>query len=298
MSVSTERPSTLKAWALATRPKTLLAGATPVFVGAALAAGDGAFAWGPSLAALAGSLLIQIGTNLANDYFDFRSGADNADRVGPARATQQGWLTPRQVAGGAALVLALAFAVGLYLLSVAGWPIFVVGVVSILLAVAYTGGPFPLAYHGLGDLFVLIFFGFVAVGGTYYVNALTLTPEVLLAGLPVGLLATAILVVNNLRDRHTDAAANKRTLAVRLGAGPARAEYLLCVALSYATPGVALATGWGAWGWLLPLLSLPLALRQVRTIYRVDGAALNPELGATARLELVYGALLSIGVMI
>ncbi|MCB9765275.1 MAG: 1,4-dihydroxy-2-naphthoate polyprenyltransferase [Alphaproteobacteria bacterium] len=295
---SEARPSALKAWALATRPATLLAGATPVFVGTALAAADGVLAWGPALAALLGSLLIQIGTNLANDYFDFRSGADNEHRLGPARATQKGWITPRQVATGAAVVLLAAFAVGLYLVSVAGWPILVIGLVSIALAVLYTGGPYPLAYHGLGDLFVLVFFGFVAVGGTYWVQALTLTPAVMLAAAPIGLLATAILVVNNLRDRVTDAAANKRTLAVRFGARAARAEYAALLGLSFATPFVALALGLGGWGWLAPLLATPLAIRELRAIYTLDGAALNPHLGATARLELVFGALLCVGVLV
>lgn len=296
--MSEPRPSLARAWLSAARPATLLAGATPVFVGWGLAAAAGAFDLGPALAALAGCVLIQIGTNLANDLFDHKKGADNADRVGPARATQKGWLSPRQVAIGTALVLGLALAVGLYLSAHAGLPILILGLVSIGLAIAYTGGPFPLAYHGLGDLFVLLFFGFAAVGGTYYVQALALSPQAVLAGAPVGLLATAILVVNNLRDRHTDAAANKRTLAVRFGEGPARLEYTLCVVGAYAVPVFVVLSGYGGLGWLLPFLSLPIGVRQIRRLQRLDGPALNPQLGATAQLELVFGALLAIGVQL
>lgn len=296
--MSEERPSALRAWLSAARPATLLAGATPVFVGWGLAAAADAFALVPAVAALLGCVLIQIATNLANDLFDHKKGADNADRVGPARATQKGWLTPRQMAIGTGVVLLLAFAVGMVLVARAGLPILILGLVSLGLALAYTGGPFPLAYHGLGDLFVLLFFGFAAVGGTYYVQALSLSPQALLAGAPVGLLATAILVVNNLRDRHTDAAANKRTLAVRFGEGAARMEYALCVCLAYAVPIFAVLTGYGGWGWLLPLLSLPMGVRQVRLLQTLDGPALNPQLGATARLELSFGALLAIGVQL
>jgi 1,4-dihydroxy-2-naphthoate octaprenyltransferase len=168
--------------------------------------------------------------------------------------------------------------------------------VSLICAVAYTGGPYPLAYHGLGDLFVLVFFGFVAVAGTYFVQALALTPSIWFAAAPVGLLATAILVVNNLRDRHTDAAANKRTLAVRFGARAARIEYTALLGLAFLSPVLAVALGLGGPGWLLPLLAAPAAIRQVGAIWRTDGAALNPHLGATARLELFFGILLSVGV--
>ena len=295
-TVAEPRPSTLKVWLLACRPATLLAGVTPVVVGAALALANGVFQLGPALGALLGATFIQIGTNLANDYYDFKKGADTDARLGPARAAQKGWLSPREVATGTAVALGLAFLTGLYLVSVAGWPILALGLVSIALAVGYTGGPYPLAYHGLGDLFVLVFFGYAAVAGTYYVQALTVAPEVWLAATPVGALATAILVVNNLRDRFTDAEANKRTLAVRFGATAARIEYSVLFAVAYAAPMMAVSLGWGGLGWLLPLLSLPLAMRQVRAVWQTDGAALNPHLGATARLELLVGALLAIGV--
>ena len=291
-------PSAARAWALAIRPKTLPAGAVPVLVGTALAAAAGHFAAGPAAAALVVALLVQVGTNLANDYYDFKKGADNEDRLGPARATQQGWISPNQVLAATGLVLLLAFAIGMYLTWVAGWPALIIGLVSIFFAVAYTGGPFPLAYHGLGDLFVLIFFGFVATAGTFYVQAMSVNPAVFLAAAPVGLIATAILVVNNLRDRHTDAAANKRTLAVRFGERAARIEYTVLIAVAYLAPIVAVLTGWGGLGWLLPLVSLPLAARNIRAIWTTDGAALNPYLGATAKLEMVFGILLSVGVLL
>ncbi len=187
-----------QAWLLAARPKTLPAAMAPVVVGIALAVRDGAFALGPALAALLGALLLQVGVNVANDYHDFVAGVDQPDRLGPTRVTQSGLIPPEQVRLGMIVVFAAAALVGVYLIAVAGWPVLVIGVASIVSALAYTGGPFPLGSHGLGDLFVFIFFGLVAVAGTYYVQALTVTPLALIAAVPVGLLATAILVVNNL----------------------------------------------------------------------------------------------------
>jgi 1,4-dihydroxy-2-naphthoate polyprenyltransferase len=287
-------PGRLRAWVLAARPATLWAGATPVLLGTSLAVADGHFALGPAVAALIGALLIQVGTNLVNDWADFRRGADGADRLGPARAVAQGWLTARQVAVGAAVSLTLAAAVGVYLVGVGGWPILALGLASLVCAVAYTAGPFPLGYHGLGDLFVLLFFGLGAVGGTYFVQAGALNAEVVAAGTALGLLATAILVVNNLRDRAGDARAGKRTLAVRFGARFTRLEYVLCVVGAYALAAGLAASG--RWGWALTALSLPLAVAATRGVLRTDGAALNPLLGATARLELVFGLLAAVGV--
>jgi 1,4-dihydroxy-2-naphthoate octaprenyltransferase len=255
----------------------------------------GVFSAGPALAAGVGALWIQVGCNLANDFFDFARGADTAERLGPARATQQGWLTPKQVAWGAGAALFLAMLVGTYLVAVGGWPILWVGIASLVSAVAYTGGPFPLGYHGLGDLFVLVFFGFVAVCGTVWVQGLVVPTTALYAALPVGTLATAILVVNNLRDRHTDAVAGKRTLAVRMGPRATRLQYVLLVVAAY---GV-LPLGWGLGdlspGWMLPFLCLPLAWREIRGVLMHDGAALNAHLAGTARLELVFGLLLALG---
>lgn len=292
------RPTSLQVWRAAIRPATLWAGAVPVFVGTALAFADGFRAWLPALAALVGAILIQIGTNLVNDYADFATGADGPDRLGPPRATAQGWLTARQVATGAALALAGATGVGVYIVWVGGWPMFWVGVASLICAVAYTAGPFPLGYHGLGDLFVFLFFGLAAVCGTYYLQTGLVSVGAICAAVSVGAFATAILVVNNLRDRHTDARVGKRTLAVRLGAGGVRAEYVLLMVLGYGA--VIYAVGWrhGGAGWLLSLASLPIAWRETRAVLHKDGAALNPHLGGAARLELVFGVLLSLGALL
>ncbi|MCB9523245.1 MAG: 1,4-dihydroxy-2-naphthoate polyprenyltransferase [Myxococcales bacterium] len=293
-----QRPdSAVAVWIAAIRPATLWAGAVPVFVGTALALAGGARAWLPAAAALLGALLIQIGCNLVNDYADFHKGADTADRLGPVRATAKGWLTPRQVAAGAALALAGGALTGVYLTWVGGWPILALGLASLAAAVAYTAGPFPLGYHGLGDLFVLLFFGFGATVGTAWVVGGAAPAAAWWAGAGVGALATAILVVNNLRDRAGDAKAGKRTLAVRFGPTFARAEYTALVAFAYAVP-VGLVAAGAPWGGLLPLASLPLAVKAVRALWITDGAALNPWLGATARLELLYGLLFSAGVLL
>ncbi len=296
--MSAPEPSALRAWASAVRPRTLAAGAVPVAVGSALAAQVDAFALLPAMAALTGALLLQVGSNLANDVFDFLKGADDADRIGPARATQQGWLSTRQMLVGTALVFTAAVLVGLYLVSIGGWPIVVIGLAGIFCAVAYTGGPIPLGYHGLGDPLVFVFFGPVAVLGTYYVQVGQVSWVAAAASASIGLLATAILVVNNLRDRHTDARAGKRTLAVRMGAAGARREYVALVGLAYAIPAGIAALGLAGSGWLLPWLSGPLALKRMHAVATLDGAALNAELGATAQLCAVFGALLSIGVLL
>jgi 1,4-dihydroxy-2-naphthoate octaprenyltransferase len=292
-----ERPTSTWRLALAAiRPATLTAALCPVAVGTALAAADDAVMWLPALFALVGALLIQIGTNLFNDYADFKKGADTSERLGPSRVTQKGWMTPRQVALSAAAAFGAAMAVGVYLVVVGGWPIVAIGLLSVLCGVAYTGGPYPLAYVGLGDVFVLVFFGLVAVGGTYYVQALTLTSTVVLASIGVGTLATAILVVNNLRDRWTDEKVGKRTLAVRYGAGFARAEYVALIGVAYAIPIFVWIAGTP--GWMLCWLSVPMALREIRAVLQRDGADLNPHLGRTAKLGLLYSALLSVGVLL
>lgn len=291
-------PTGAGVWWLAIRPATLWAAVVPVGVGTAVAVSAGLFRAVPAAAALVGAILIQVGTNLANDYFDHRSGADSAERLGPARVTQRGWLSPSQVARGAALSLGLAALVGSYLIAIGGWPIALVGVLSLLLAVCYTGGPYPLAYHGLGDFFVMVFFGFVAVTGTVWVQGAQVPLAAWLAAVPVGALSTAILVVNNLRDRHTDAVAGKRTLAVRIGAAATRAEYAVLLLVAWLAGPFALVTGVGGVGWMLPWLALPLAASELRGVFRQDGAALNVHLGGTARLLLAYGALLGIGILL
>jgi 1,4-dihydroxy-2-naphthoate octaprenyltransferase len=282
-----------KAWLLATRPKTLPAAIAPVVVGAAVALGDGVFSPLPALAALAGALLLQVGVNLANDYFDFGRGIDAPDRKGPLRVTQAGLIPPGQVRGGMVVAFALAALVGLYLVARGGVPILAVGIASILSALAYSGGPWPLASLGVADLFVFVFFGPVAVCGTYFVQARALSGAAAAASIGPGLLITAILVVNNLRDIETDARAGKRTLAVRLGPRGAFAEYLLLLGLPYLLPPAFLAAGVRGPLILLPLLSLPLAIPLVKTLAgrRDDGPAMNAALAGTARLSLVYSLL-------
>ena len=287
--------SARSAWWLAMRPATLTASAAPVLVGTGAAWADGRFAAGPALAALLGASLLQIGANFANDVFDFERGADNADRLGPQRATQQGWISAAQMKRAMWLAFAGATAVGLYLTWVAGWPVLALGVLSIAAAYLYTGGPKPYGYLGLGDLSVFLFFGPGAVAGTYYVQALEVSPLALLASLPIGALATAILVVNNLRDIETDARANKRTLAVRIGDKPTRTYYLVLLAVAYAVPVVLLWRGLADAWVLLPWLSLPLAVRLAGRMRHVGGLALNGCLVRTARLEVVFGLLFALG---
>ncbi len=290
--------SPLHVWLLAARPRTLPAAVAPVAVGSALAFAAGQFRFAPTVAALIGALLLQIGVNIANDYFDFRAGIDTPDRLGPLRVTQSGLLAPESVRRGMIATFCLAGVVCLYLIAVAGWPVMLIGVFAILSALGYSGGPYPLASHGLADFFVFLFFGLVAVGGTFYVQALELNARVFWAATPVGLLITAILVVNNLRDIATDGRSGKQTLAVRLGPQGARLEYALLLAAAYAVP----AAGWLAgeipfWG-LLCFLSFPCALRLIRRIASAHGAALNPVLGATANLALGFSLLLALGLIL
>jgi 1,4-dihydroxy-2-naphthoate octaprenyltransferase len=289
--------SRARAYLLAARPATLAAAFAPVAVGSACAHAVGGFRVLPALLALVGAVLIQIGTNLANDVFDFEKGADTAERLGPVRAVQAGLLTASQVRAAMVAVFGLAVLVGVGLVAMAGWPVLVLGVVSIAAGVAYTGGPWPLGYHGLGDLFVLLFFGFAAVCGTAYVQVGHVPALAGWAAVPVGTLATAILVVNNLRDRETDVRAGKRTLAVRLGERAAVAEYALLVGLAYAVP-LAMSHLWRSAWMLLPLCTLPFGVALVRTVARTRGRELNPLLGATARLSMIHGLLLAAGLVL
>ena len=298
-----------RAWVIAARPQTLPAAAAPVAVGVGLALGDGVFAPLPALAALVGASLIQVGTNFANDYYDAVNGADTDDREGFTRVVASGLIEPGAVKRAMWLAFAAAVAVGTYLVAVGGVPILVVGVVSVAAGIAYTGGPYPLGYHGLGDLFVFVFFGVVAVAGTYYVQAAalvggtvpvtppagTVTFAAAVAGVPIAALSTNILVVNNLRDRAEDAATGKRTLAVRFGSRFARAEYLAMAALAYLTPVWFAATGRGT-ATLLPLVTLPLAAAVTRTVLtEASGEALNPALESTGKLLAAYAAAFAVG---
>ena len=279
-------------------PKTLPAAATPVLVGSACAYVERGFAPAPALAALLGALLLQIAANFANDVFDFEKGADTGARLGPTRAVQAGWVSPRAMRWALLLVLGMALGVGCYLVSVAGPVLIAIGLASIAGAVAYTAGPYPLGYHGLGDLAVFAFFGLVAVGGTSFVQLGYVPALAWISSIPVGCLATAILVVNNVRDAETDAVANKRTLAVRWGVGFGIVEYHALLALAYAAPlGLWQAGLRGPWVFL-PWLSLPLAFDLSRRIRRQRGPALNGVLAHTARLLLVFGVLSSLALLL
>lgn len=289
--------SSRRAWLLASRPRTLPAAVSPVLVGLALAGADQAFALLPALATLICALLLQIAANLANDYFDYVKGADSLGRKGPIRAAQSGLIPLHHLRVGIVVTLSLAAMIGIYLVGVAGWPILAIGLASVVSALVYTGGPFPIGYHGLGDLFVFLFFGIAAVCGTYYVQTLTLTARAIAASLPVGALTVAILVVNNLRDLDTDRIAGKRTLAVHLGPQGTRIEYRLLLASAYVIPPIFLIAGFSPWI-MLPWATLPLAWRLIRTMSREeDGPALNKALAGTANLDLSFSLLLALGLV-
>jgi 1,4-dihydroxy-2-naphthoate octaprenyltransferase len=298
--VDPERITLFESWLLAARPKTLPAAVAPVAVGTAAAVAVGKFSPLPALAALTGALLLQIGVNLANDYFDFKRGIDSEGRKGPLRVTQAGLITPAGVLVGMIVVFAAAAAVGLYLIAVGGWPILILGTASILSALAYSGGPWPLASHGLGELFVFLFFGLAAVCGTFYVQALEITPLAVAAALPPGLLITAIIVVNNIRDIESDGRTGKRTLAVRLGPRGSLAEYVLLILGAYVLAILPWLRGMtGPWV-LLTLLSLPRVPPLAKTLSKNydDGPAMNSALAGTARLTLVFCILFGIGLML
>jgi len=291
-----EDKSKIDAWLLATRPRTLPAAIAPVMLGTAMAIADRHFAWLAAAAAFSVALLLQISVNLANDYFDYLKGIDTEDRLGPARVTQTGLIPPKQVKAGMILTIILSGIPGTYLLIKGGWPVIIIGFACVVVVLAYSGGPYPLASHGLGDLFVFIFFGLVAVCGTYYVQVLHLTPIVWLMGVIEGLLITAILVVNNLRDIQSDRKTGKRTLAVSMGDRGCRIEYVMLLAVAYAIPFILWLSGrMSAWV-ILPLLSLPLAISLMRLIWKSPAdPILNQALVKTAKLALFYSLLLSIG---
>jgi 1,4-dihydroxy-2-naphthoate octaprenyltransferase len=298
-----------KAWLMAARPQTLPVGVSPIIVGTGLALHDDVFTALPALAALLGALLIQIGTNFANDYFDAVKGTDTDEREGFTRVTQSGLIQPAEVKRAMYFTFAVAILTGVYLVYIGGLPILVVGLSSVAAGLLYTGGPYPYGYRGLGDLFVFVFFGLVAVTGTYYVQAaavmaqplsLTIPPEtitgmVVAASLPAAGLATAVLVVNNIRDRETDAKTGKQTLAVLIGYRWSRIEFLLLVGLAYTVPCAFTIVGYGL-PVLLPLLTLPFAVSLSRTVLtETSGAALNPALETTGKLLAAHSVLFAIG---
>jgi 1,4-dihydroxy-2-naphthoate octaprenyltransferase len=283
---------------MAMRPVTLTLGIVPIMVGTAVAQVTGGARLGPALAALFCAILIQISANFANDVFDHEKGADTHERLGPQRVVQSGLLTPRQVYVGMFVTLALATLGGLYLTWVGGIPVLVVGVLSMLSGLAYTGGPYPLGYHGLGDVFVMIFFGFAAVCGTVFVQTGEVPPLAWLAAVPPGAISTCVLVVNNVRDRNTDAVAGKRTLAVRFGRNAGVGEYIVLMALAYLSPVVAVVALQSSPWTLLPLVTLPLAIRLAHKLATTEGRPLNDCLAATAKLLPLYGLLFSVGLLI
>jgi 1,4-dihydroxy-2-naphthoate octaprenyltransferase len=299
MSTGTATPSVVRIWLMAARPKTLPVGLAPVLVGTALADTAGVFHPLRFVAALLGALFIQVGANLSNDYSDARRGADTEDRLGPVRVTAGGLVPPRQVLIATYVTFALAVLCGVYLIAVAGWQLLLVGAASIVAGVLYTGGPRPYGYEGLGELFVFLFFGIVAVAGSFFVQTEDLVWEAFALAVPVGLLASAVLVVNNVRDLETDRRAGKRTLAVRLGRERTRALYAAMVYGAFLlTPITWLFGSLDAW-LLLPWLAIPLAAPIVRVVRgRTDGESLNQALARTGQLELLFCVLLSAGILL
>jgi len=295
MNDKTSHPGLVAAWIAAMRPRTLTAAVGAVAVGAALARAAGAHRWDATFAALGVAVSLQIASNLYNDYGDFIRGAD-VDRVGPPRAAQSGWLAASHVRIGAFIAIAVAVLSGIRLVALLGWPALAIGVTAIVSAVAYTAGPAPLAYVGLGDAFVMAFFGVAAVNGTFLAETGKLSASAGAASVAVGAMATAILVVNNLRDHEGDARVGKRTLVVRFGQRFGHAEYIAMLALAYLI-AIGLAYGERRAGWLLPLLTLPLAVKRTKTVLGSRGPQLNDELANTAKLGLAFNLLLAAGAL-
>jgi 1,4-dihydroxy-2-naphthoate polyprenyltransferase len=285
----------VNAWILAARPKTLSAAVVPVLIGTALAPHPPH--WGVFLCALMGALFIQIGTNLVNDALDYKKGADTHERVGPVRVTQAGLVKAEHVMIAAYVCFAVAALCGIPLILRAGWPLLAIGVTSILAAYAYTGGPYPLAYNGLGELFVMIFFGVIAVGGSYYVQTLHIDAAVIVAGIAAGSLATVLLVINNLRDVPSDTRTRKRTMAVRFGERFARSEVGFFAVVPFVCAIVVAIERGRAW-LALPLVGMPLAFIVVRCSYRSSGAALNGCLAKAGAMQWAFGILFVIGTLL
>ena len=293
------RPSGIRIWLMAARVRTLPAAIAPVLVGTALAGYLHVFHPLRFVAALIGAMFIQIGTNLSNDYSDARRGADTEDRLGPVRVTAGGLVPPRQVLIATYVTFGVAVLAGVYLVIVAGWQLLVVGAASILAGVLYTGGPKPYGYEGLGEVFVFLFFGIVAVAGSFFVQTKHLDWEAFALAVPVGLIAAGLLVVNNVRDIETDRRAGKRTLAVRIGRARTRRLFAAMIYIAYLLTPVTWVFG-PLEPWLfLPWLTLPLAARVVRAVRtRTDGASLNQALARTGQLQLIFCVLLSAGLLL
>ena len=284
-------------WVLASRLKTLTAGISPVLVGVSLAIHDGKFQPFIAFMTLLAAVLIQIGANLANDVYDFLKGSDREDRLGPTRATQTGLISPEDMKKGMWLVFALAICVGFYLAHIGGWPIVWIGLASIVSAIAYTGGPYPLGYHGWGDILVFVFFGMIAVPGTYYLQLGFVSYDSILFGIPLGALSTAILIVNNLRDADTDIKSGKRTLAVRFGKTFVKIEYIIMMVVAFAIP-IYILQFWDELSLYIILFLLPISVRLIQSLYNETGVLLNPVLVNTAEFLFHFSILLSIGLIL
>jgi 1,4-dihydroxy-2-naphthoate octaprenyltransferase len=288
----------LKCWVIAARPKTLLAAVVPVIVGSAVAGYDNKFVLLYALTALFCSLLIQIGTNFSNDYYDFVKGADNDSRKGPQRVMVSGLITVNEMKVGIAFVFLTAFVAGLYLVYTGGLFVLAIGIASILAGMAYTAGPYPLAYHGLGDIFVFMFFGVVGTVGTYFVQTHDLTLFPFLSSIPVGALITNILIVNNYRDIEEDRIANKFTLAVIFGRTFSRYQYLVLLLISFVIPLI-LYFNFNLKFWIfLPYLTLPLGFNLIKMLFKLEGKELNKTLELTAQFSAIYGLLFSAGILL
>lgn len=290
--------SKFQTWVLASRPKTLPAAVSPVIIGSAVAFAEGGFRFLPALVAFLGALLLQIGANLANDVFDFEKGADQRNRLGPLRVTQAGLLSPSEVKTGMWLTFVLAGLCGIYMTLVSGWFIVLIGLLAILAAIAYSGGPFPYGYRGLGEFFVFVFFGFAAVCGTYYAQTGYISQLAVLSSIPVGLLIVSILVVNNVRDFESDKAANKRTLAVRFGLDWAKQEFVVVVILAFVITILLVITDLATPWLLLTWLSLPLVFSTSSSILNQRGKILNKTLAETGKLTLYFSLFYAIGLIL
>ena len=298
INTTTQKISKIESWILASRPKTLPAAVVPVVMGTSIAIHDGYFAPIAAFVALLCSLLIQIATNFVNDLYDYLKGSDTDDRTGPDRVLASGLISVKEMKLGIFFTFGLTFALGLYLVYLAGLPILIIGILSIAAGYTYTAGPFPLAYNGLGDIFVFVSFGFVGTIGTYFVQAMHVTTFAIWASVPVGALITNILVVNNYRDRKEDGLAGKQTLAVKFGASFTRIQYLIFTTVTYSIPFLFYFFYKNSVWIFLPLLSLPLAITLIKMIYTLEGEALNKTLAQTAKLSFIYGLLFSIGILI
>lgn len=294
VGTAAEHPSKLQVWFLAARPRTLPAAVAPIVVGTAVAVREGAFVWWIALLALVTALLLQIAANFANDAIDAKKGSDTADRTGPTRITAAGYVTYNQVMNATWITLVFAACTGIPLLIRGGWPFIFLGVAALICAVAYTGGPFPISYLGLGEIFVFLFFGLIAVTGTAFLQTGELTTLSLMASIPPGAMIVGILIINNYRDREQDEKVNKRTVAVRIGPKYTRFEYYIMLALTALSPFLFWALGWlNAWA-LLTVLSWPMFRDLIRQVQTLQGPPLNKTLGLTGKTALVHSVLLGI----